>query len=241
LLGYINIKGEVVIEPKYSTNIPYAFMDNGLAVVCSVENQFHCGLINTKGEEILPMEYSVSSGKHSFSEGYTSVCRNTFAGRACAYIDEKGKFMTDFMFKEAHNFNNGSAKVKLINDEVMLLNKNFKLEKYSPDLFEGLIVAKNDNACKENKFDCEAYGFVDENGKWVIMPEYNWVSKFSEGVAWVTLKIKSRVQTLADGNSEQTIIWKNDSGKEKKTVILRDESGFKRNKKVYLNGEIEEE
>lgn len=243
LLGYINIKGEVVIEPKYSTNIPYAFMDNGLAIVCSVENQFHCGLINTKGEEILPMEYSVSIGKHSFSEGYASVCRNTFAGRACAYIDEKGKFMTDFIFKEAHNFNNGSATVKLLNDEFMSLNKNFKLQKLAPLFFEGLAVKKNDKTCKENNYDCEAHGFIDENGEWKIPPKYSLAAGFSEGLAQVFLKTKFVVYQLPDGNSEQVIIWKNDSGAEKKTVILRDHKNYNRNKnkKVYINGELKEE
>jgi hypothetical protein len=152
LLGYINTKGEVVIKPKYSTNVPNSFMKNGLAAVCRKDNDNYCGYINTKGEVVLPTDYSfVCSGGDCFSEGYASVCRNTFAGRTCAYIDEKGKFMTDFIFKEAHNFKNGLAKVKLLNDEIMSLNRDFKLQKFVPVFFEGLAVKKNDKTCKKKQ------------------------------------------------------------------------------------------
>ncbi len=246
LLGYINTKGEVVIKPKYSTNVPNSFMKNGLAAVCRKENPSYCGYINTNGEVVLPLDYHalVSNVDLFFSEGYQGVCRQISAGRGvCAYIDEKGKFMTDFIFKEAHNFKNGLATVKLLNDEFMSLNRDFKLQKLTPLFFEGLSVKKNDKTCKENSYDCEAYGFIDENGEWKIPPKYSLAAEFSEGLAQVFLKTKFVVYQLPDGNSEQIIIWKNDSGVEKKTVILRDHKNYNRNKnkKVYINGELKEE
>jgi hypothetical protein len=96
---------------------------------------------------------------------------------------------------------------------------------------------------KKNNYDCEAYGFVDENGEWKIPPKYSLAAEFSEGLAQVFLKTKFVVYQLPDGNSEQIIIWKNDSGVEKKTVILRDHKNYNRNKnkKVYINGELKEE
>lgn len=60
--GYINEQGKIVIEPKYDYLVPFGWIgtdqeDYAIAAIVDRNNQLKCGLIDTKGNEVLPFIY----------------------------------------------------------------------------------------------------------------------------------------------------------------------------------------
>ena len=87
--GYMNLKGEIVIEPKYdSAGLFY----EERALVCEELKNYDdstCGFINLKGEYITD---KIFSQYHSlwFSEGLAMVCSGKNENLLCGYIDKDG-------------------------------------------------------------------------------------------------------------------------------------------------------
>ncbi len=242
--GYLNIKGETVIDPEFDYAEP--FWDNGLAKVCRRDKgNYIDGLIDTKGNRILPLEYSYIS---EFSEGLAVACKNGADNKfSCFYFNEKGEKASPLTFVYAKPFKNGVAVVKEKNRKAGFINKEFQYIinpqfDDASDFSEGLAAVKIGENCNKREYDCGKWGFIDINGNWVIKPKFNGIGTgFSEGLAKVYIWVKSEMQPLPNEYKEQILIWKDDSGKEKKIVILLDEMDNKKNKKVFVNGKLTEE
>ena len=88
--GYLNLKGEVVIPPKWDGANDFY---EQRAMVC---NNFkdgislNCGFINLDGKLVTKLEYS-SFTSHPFSEGLAMVCKGLEEQMRCGYIDLNGK------------------------------------------------------------------------------------------------------------------------------------------------------
>ena len=104
--GYVNNKGEWVIEPKYIS--AYGFdSETGLAKVQTSRDYHSCGFIDKKGELVIEDKYG--TGTHSFKNGYAVVETDVKGGSYNTYnslmlidkdenvIIESGKYieMTD--------------------------------------------------------------------------------------------------------------------------------------------------
>ena len=121
------------------------------------------GLINLKGEVIIPFKYS--SIKY-FKEGLASVKLNGKYG----YIDSSGKTVIPFIYDYAFEFSEGFASVCFIDDSCGYINKEgqvvipFQYQKnYGSEFSEGLAEIKIN----------EQYGFIDKNGKIVVSTKYS--------------------------------------------------------------------
>lgn len=87
--GYMNLKGEIVIEPKYDSA---GWFYEERALVCEEQKNYDdstCGFINLKGEYITD---KIFSQYHSlwFSEGLAMVCSGKNENLLCGYIDKDG-------------------------------------------------------------------------------------------------------------------------------------------------------
>ena len=98
--GYINTKGEQIIECKFDFDMGNGFSE-GLA---GVKKDGKWGFINTKGEQIIECELEWKGG---FSEGLARVLKDGQWG----YINTKGEWAIECKFGYAHDFKKGLAEV----------------------------------------------------------------------------------------------------------------------------------
>lgn len=168
LYGYVDQRGTVVVEPRYSDVHDFS---EGLAAV-KVDNVW--GYINSQGEIIIRPRYNQASDFHEsmaavfddyywgfvniegnlavpcqyqdvgiFSEELAPVCKND----KCGFINKEGQRVIDLQYNEAYEFKDGLARIR---------------------------------GGSSNK-----YGFINKNGKVVIKPSYDYARDFSEGRAFV--------------------------------------------------------
>lgn len=174
LWGYINKKGEVVIEAKYS-NIK-AFSRDGLALVKEKKSKEFV-YINSKGDELkldcTPDRFG------NFSEGRAMVRINEKWG----YIDTEGKLVIEAKYTNTTDFYSGKAIVQNGAGKVLVIDKagveidvtglgitDFK------EFSEGLAPVRiNDGN----------WGFLSLDGKLAIEASYVRVGYFTAGLAWV--------------------------------------------------------
>lgn len=172
--GYINRKGEVVVQPQFSKAL---FFSEGLAVACIESNK--CGYIDKTGKFVINPQFQEAS---RFSEGLAAVEVEDRIG----YIDKTGKRVINPQFTPSypfalHAFSEGLARVKvgekfgfIDNSGKLVINPQF--EDASP-FFDGLAAASIGNK----------YGFVDKEGKIVINPQFDDAQPFINGLAAVSV------------------------------------------------------
>ena len=98
-MGYINTKGEQIVECKFD----YADSFNeGFAAVAKDDKY---GYINTKFEQIVECKFDDTN---YFNEGFAAVKKD----RKCGYINTKGEQIVERQFDSVRNFNKGFALVK---------------------------------------------------------------------------------------------------------------------------------
>ncbi|HLW40320.1 MAG TPA: WG repeat-containing protein, partial [Brumimicrobium sp.] len=101
--GYIDVKGNWVVEPKY-TNAEI-FSEDGLAPV--TEKKMY-GFINTKGEEIVPQEYTVATTDGFFTqalEGYKNGFARVRVKKEWFFLDKQGKRLGEEGYLHIWSFN----------------------------------------------------------------------------------------------------------------------------------------
>lgn len=98
LVGYIDRKGEVVIEPSYEMAQDFG---QGLAAV-RIKSHDLWGFIDREGKRVLGPEFN---GVGRFSEGLCAVSKDGRWG----YIDPQGEVVIDLQFDEVGPFTQGLA------------------------------------------------------------------------------------------------------------------------------------
>lgn len=173
LSGFLDIKGSVVVKPKYE----YAeVFRNDRAVVGNSDLKF--GVIDLDGNEVVPIKYDYID---NFSDGVASIKVKEKIG----YIDIHGRFVLEPQYIQGGQFREGYAKVRklgrkydcIINiygDEIFSCRHydviNGFSEKLAPVGINGL------------------FGYIDTFGDLVIKIEYIRVNRFREGMALVQFK-----------------------------------------------------
>lgn len=181
--GYINQKGEVVIQPKYKCDgLPNNFND-GLAVV-KIKGKF--GYIDTKGNVAIKPVFDEA---RDFSEGMAAVCKiNEYGQQMWGFVNAKGEIVVDFSkISYAEDFSDGLAKVKFLleyrDSSYQFIDKEGKVVFTTNfgcgDFQEGLAPIINEE---------ELYGYMDKNGKVVIEPQFYSAKGFKDGMARVMIK-----------------------------------------------------
>lgn len=140
-VGYVNTKGEVVIQPKYEEGAPF---NEGLALVVKKGNdKWKVVAINKKGEEVFSMKESYRPLTQIFQYGYLPVRDDDRYG----FINKKGEFFR--LSTKVDGLGNYNSKYFVFEEDyksgVMTLN---------PDEQEIIVKAKYDAimALNDNKF-----------------------------------------------------------------------------------------
>jgi hypothetical protein len=199
--GYINTNGEWVIKPSYDFALP---MSEGLAAAAIGQKT---GYLDATGAVIIPAKYDSA---YSFHEGFALVG----VGEKYGFIRKDGEFLIEPNFSVGRHFSEGLG-VGLIAEtyryvffdktgaEVIRAPENtIALGDFSNGLcYAGLGKVGRFNDGKLYPIGGRNnYGYIDRSGNWSIEPQYDWVSDFSEGVAWVRTEDRQHMYIRWDGS-----------------------------------------
>lgn len=193
--GFINRKGEIVLEPKYEM---VYFFEDSVDLVYVFDGQYY-GWMNQFGVEVIPCELdqTVSTPEH-FHNGKVRVKKNGLYGQ----MDQFGNTTINCKYNWICGFDNESGlpntdwlAVKGTNNDYFYLNQETgeerKLEyEFVGEFKDGFSMVKKDGL----------YGFVDASLKLVIPCIYNSVQDFSNGRASVENEEKKWGLIDARGN-----------------------------------------
>ncbi|MFO7722985.1 MAG: WG repeat-containing protein [Bacteroidales bacterium] len=181
-VGYINLKGEMVIPAKFYSGSP--FREN----VAFARLQDEKVLIDTAGK-VIARGFVALNGYHSHFSHDLAVVQKEFA---YGYINKEGKFAIEPVYEEAKDFADGLAAVKkdgkwgfidtLGNTRVPF---QFTREPKSFSDYRAFVQGTN------NK-----WGIIDTIGKLIVNPQYHQVWPFGGGVAVVSIMDEKFTETF---------------------------------------------
>lgn len=179
-VGYMNRKGEVVIQPRFVMALMFS---EGMAAAC-LEGENQCGYIDPTGKFVIPPQFKAAM---RFSEGLAAIRIVNSVG----YVDHTGKLVINPQFSSEdgsefplYNFSEGLARVKS-GDKFGFIDHSgsfvigARFEAALP-FFDGLAAVTLDKKA----------GFIDKTGKFVIPPQYDEAQPFSNGLAAVKIGAK---------------------------------------------------
>jgi hypothetical protein len=169
--GFIDLKGEHVIPPKYDNAGDFSESIDGLQLA-PVKAGGVWGYVDSKGRELIMSKFDYAWG---FSGEFAAVLIEGAVG----YIDRTGLYTINPKFVHGGAFHNGRAPVRIgektgyINDKGQLLIP----AKYHDggEFNNGLAPVATDNR----------WGYINVSGKMIIPPLYDKAMPFCEGLAAV--------------------------------------------------------
>jgi hypothetical protein len=191
LWGFIDISGEMVIEPafKMEPDDNYPHFDNGRAIVKSGSNERY-GVIDAKGDWLAKPEYYRI---YNYSEGLATVQLENDSPYN-KMIDSTGKCFDFGEFELVGRFCEGLAPA-VKNSRYGYLNRQglmvIPLKFYDAHEFsEGLAAIDSGRKIDSRGNRISRYGFIDNQGKMVIAAQYDFVFAFRNGVSIISLNGK---------------------------------------------------
>ncbi|WP_158588966.1 WG repeat-containing protein [Butyrivibrio sp. XB500-5] len=183
---FIDENGDVVSE-KYSN--AYSFSDNGLAFVCELDTK-RAGYVNDNFEYVIEGDYN---SEEPFADNNLAVVTKKIDGKLrWGFINEKGEQVIDFQFSAApYGFVNGYCVVGKDGkwgfiDETgnYIFEKKFSRQ---PNSFseDGIALVQDDNGL---------YGYIKTDGTWLLEPQFEKATDFSNGYAGVWLNKKQKLK-----------------------------------------------
>lgn len=181
-IGFINLKGEVVIAPHEWNSV--SVFNNGVAGVCAEGGKF--GWINAKGEELIAPSYKIISS----SSGYYAIEIERFK----AGVVHNGKILIPCTNSEVDVRGCGDGMITVYDDKRLLGFCNLEGEKVidnkfysSEDLQGNDFTFFSEGLAPVALEEYGPVGFINKQGEMVIEPQYpcRKVRPFSEGLAWV--------------------------------------------------------
>ena len=153
--GFIDKTGRIVIEPfKWYNYSGTSHFEDGLARIFNYENKY--GFIDKSGRVVIEPQFASAS---HFCDGRSFV---SFDKKQIGLIDKTGKFIVEPKFKAitgiSYRFSEGIAAIVM-----------------------GPIGIGYDGVTRPHPND--KFGYIDKTGKYVIKPNFEYASNFSEGLA----------------------------------------------------------
>lgn len=256
LTGYINSRGETVIEPvwdggsyfceglaRVKRGDYYGYIDESGNIVvspvwtsagnysggyASVSNGTHSALIDPDGNLVLEPEWNVLG---TYSEGLISFCGTDASGdSAYGYINLDGEVVIEPQWKRATAFRNGLA---IVERGKLYGCIDAAGNEVIPFIYDHIDPFSEGLACVEQE---DLWGYIDEGGKLVIPCKYEGAGIFRKDRAWVKQDgayhlIDSRDNTI--GTSTWSNVYLDFGSSDLSRVIQDDRIGY-----VNLDGEV---
>lgn len=171
--GYVNIKGEKVIDPQFTKCNP--FSEDGLALVF-VPDQNQYAFAKLDGTLVNPEVKQIKSIK-SFSDGMAAVRPDKLWG----FIDTSGKLVIEAKYSDISEFDGGFATAQSGSKYVVLNKQGKETPVSAPDL-KG--VKQFSEGLAPFHTNSKLNGFIGTDGNVAIEARFNSVGYFRDGLAW---------------------------------------------------------
>jgi hypothetical protein len=165
--GYMDEAGNVVIPPQFDSALPF---EAGRAVVGMAQNYLsRYGVIDKEGNFIIKLQYDIINylGENRFSVGRALDEEKPYLSYKYAIADENGRFLTDFIFDQISNYENGMTSVS-DEKETFFADERGKKVKRLPAVEGSGTLTLEGNLVKVN-VDQRVY-YLDKTGKVVWQP-----------------------------------------------------------------------
>lgn len=201
--GFVNKKGEYVIEPQFSWTIPF---NDGLAGAKNDESLY--GYINTKGEYMISPQYNSASsfrndrmvvslnnenfvidqsgnkliGPYSDISGFGDNYYAVLGNGGYSIVDREGEIVKKSFMQDFWGFNEGLAAAKS-KGKWGFIDESFEWV-IPPTYSEKIVYMFHDGVSRIKKNG--KIGCINKEGEEIIAPNYNELYEFSEGLAAAT-------------------------------------------------------
>jgi hypothetical protein len=193
--GYMNRKGETVIEPAWDE--ADEFYDGLARVGVVTDSEILFGFIDTKGAWIIQPVYQRAG---HFAEGYAFVSK----ADQYRYINQEGKEIIPCQFEDASDFHHGYAAIKkggwtgmIDKSGNIVVNPQYTVNVSHPQFNEGMAPVFGAD---------EKTGFIDTSGQWVIFPNFQSAGNFVDGKAWAMAEVGDEIKGGYLGTDGQYVI-----------------------------------
>lgn len=166
-VGYIDVNGNYVIEPKFYDGEMFA--SNGLAGVRDKNGLW--GYIDETGEYVIEPKYEYAG---VFADGLAPV---RYKDGSWAYIRENGETAFDLSCEYANEFYEGHAVIKKDDRMQYFIDTNGNILSSDGDL-DDYYNHVNNIGIERAKGENGLWGYVGTDGAWVILPCYEYAGDF---------------------------------------------------------------
>jgi hypothetical protein len=183
--GYINKKGEIIIQPLFKQ------ADRFIGGIARIRQGKYYGAIDTKGNIVIPLEYE---DLDSFNGYELAPARKT--GKM-GFIDKKGNTVLPFIYDAADSFSEGMAAVEIDNNYYFIDTTGKKLFSFQADgaykFHDGCaVIYIHDDRPAPNR----DYTYIDRNGKLLTSSFFSEFTEqaedFSDGYALVEISLEEK-------------------------------------------------
>ncbi|OFX39327.1 MAG: hypothetical protein A2X08_04185 [Bacteroidetes bacterium GWA2_32_17] len=172
LYGFINKKGEIIINPQFKSAISFS---EGLAVVSDGEKY---GYIDKNGKYVINPQFDAAG---DFKNGMAIISQGSMYG----YIDKEGKIIINPQFKYALNFSvdNDIALVWSSDGKAGFIDKEGKYL-INPQFEKGT------NFYGDIAFvrSADKWGIIDKEGKYIVNPQFDKIDVDFENYKYQTVQ-----------------------------------------------------
>lgn len=186
--GFINGKGEIVIEPTYDgLGYGYPSLPGGLVFVedRAAKKQTY---FNPTGEKLFECELRMCGIPYDGLALYTAKVQTGEGAVATryGYMNKQGKVAIQPIYNRAFPFSDGLARVNLGKATGFINTKGELVTPYrysqTSDFSDGMAAVSLSAGGK--------FGFIDKTGRLAVAPRFDYVSSFSDGAAAVSVNGK---------------------------------------------------
>ena len=195
--GYIDISGDWIIEPRF--NNAYSFLQGKAGATILVDDTVALGFIDKTGLWVIQPQFKSKSKYNSTvpdfirrsmsSTGEWLITEATLNGKEC-FVGSNGNFVE--ISGNNENIKDEISRLNFNNNRKIYIDANptphfFMIDNKMENIFDGdfenVFTDFSEGLVKAHNKTTNGWGFINEQGRWIILPLFREAMDFSDGLA----------------------------------------------------------